>query len=178
MYGPGGALAAWAQCRGGNGLHTWPQEEIIELVDPVSLLPVPEGRPGLLLWTGIGWHCTTMLRMQLPVFGRLLTGTCDACGRHAARIVEESRITSFSDVLDATEGIETWFAELRGGAEVDELVIFVAMGDEANGLGVLSSLAEQLGNYVRIEISDVERVTRMIEDASGERYGDRRAFPA
>jgi hypothetical protein len=79
-WAPDGVRALWGECRGGH-LHTWPDTEVVEVLDPLTHAPVPAGADGELVWTPIGWRGTAALRLATGAFGRLEPGPCPACRR-------------------------------------------------------------------------------------------------
>lgn len=178
MWAPEGVLSAWAQCRKGSGFHIDTAIELVELVDPVSGLPVPEGQVGRILWTGVGWYATALLRLQVEGFGRLQTGECSTCGRSTPRIEPVDECEGFPAVLDAHPGILAWYAELeRTIAGDDELTIWLAPAAGVDTLMLLQEIDVRIGSATVHQVSDTE-VERRISDAKGERFGDRRAIAA
>ena len=85
-WAPPGVRALWAQCRGGEGVHTWPQGELVEVCAPDGTPTLP-GEEGELVWTGLGWRGTTFVRLATGVHGRVVEGPCQACGRTTPRIL-------------------------------------------------------------------------------------------
>jgi phenylacetate-CoA ligase len=82
-WAPAGARALWAECREGGALHTWPDHEVIEILDPDSARPVGAGE---VVWTGVGWRGTALVRLRTGVFARLHETACRACGRTTPRL--------------------------------------------------------------------------------------------
>lgn len=60
MNGPGVAF----ECTEQNGLHIWEDNVIVEIVDPVTLQPVPEGEVGELVLTTINREAMPLLRYR------------------------------------------------------------------------------------------------------------------
>ena len=87
LWAPLGTRALWAQCRGGDGVHTWPQAELLEVCGPDGT-PVDPGTVGQLVWTGLGWRGTAMVRLATGVVGRVVEGACETCGRTTPRILD------------------------------------------------------------------------------------------
>ena len=87
LWSPPGVRALWTQCRGGEGVHTWPQSELLEVCGPDGA-PVAPGEPGELVWTGLGWRGTVLVRLATGVRGRLVEGPCPTCGRTTSRILD------------------------------------------------------------------------------------------
>lgn len=79
---PPAARAAWVRCPGGRGFHTWPTDEIVEVLDET-------GRPaerGELVWSPVGWFGSVWLRVQTGVGVMVDTARCDQCGRTTPRV--------------------------------------------------------------------------------------------
>ena len=124
-WAPPGVRALWAECRELGALHTWPDAELVEVVDPLTHVAAPAGAEGELLWSAIGWRGTVFLRLRTGLSGRVHTDRCPGCGRTSPRIELAAPDPVFARVLDAEAGIAEWQAELRmvGGGE--ELIVFV-----------------------------------------------------
>ncbi len=82
LYGPGTGL----DCIEHAGLHYWADHFIFEVIDPVTLKPVPTGEEGELVVTTLKKQGTPLIRYRTHDVTRLLPGGC-ACGnpfpRHA-----------------------------------------------------------------------------------------------
>lgn len=91
VWSPPGVRVLWSQCRGGEGVHTWPQSELIEVCGPDGGTVAP-GEEGELIWTGLGWRGTVLVRLATGVRGRLVEGPCGTCGRTTPRILDASVI--------------------------------------------------------------------------------------
>ncbi len=72
------ARAAWVSCPAGQGFHTWPEDELVEIVD------------GELVWSAVGWHGSVWLRVATGIAATLDEATC-ACGRTTPRIEPRGR---------------------------------------------------------------------------------------
>jgi hypothetical protein len=75
-WAPPGARALWTECRDGEGLHTWPEHEVIEIADD-----------GEVLWSALGWRGTVLLRLRTGVRGQLVDTPCPACGSPNPRLL-------------------------------------------------------------------------------------------
>lgn len=106
-WAPPGVRALWAQCRGGDGVHTWPQAELLEVCGPDGT-PVGSGEEGELVWTGLGWRGTTFVRLATGMRGRLVEARCETCGRTTPRVLD-ARLAEGSGArgADEVEGAET-----------------------------------------------------------------------
>lgn len=86
LWGPPEGRSLWAECGAGHGLHTYPDLEVLEVIDPLT------GRPtvgdGDLTMTTMGWHGTALLRLQTGTWvDPLATGPCPGCDRTVPRLV-------------------------------------------------------------------------------------------
>ena len=81
MCGPGVAF----ECPEQNGMHIWEDYYIVEIVDPVTLEPVPEGEVGELVLTTINREAMPLLRYRTRDLTRILPGECP-CGRYHKRL--------------------------------------------------------------------------------------------
>ena len=73
-WAPPGVRALWAECRGGDTLHAWPDVEVVEFGD--------DG----LLWTGLGWRGSALVRLRTGVDAVSENGPCPHCGQEALRL--------------------------------------------------------------------------------------------
>jgi phenylacetate-CoA ligase len=75
LYGPGTGL----DCNFHNGIHYWADHFIFEVLDPVSLLPVPAGEPGELVVTTLCKEGSPLVRYRTHDVTRLFDQACP-CG--------------------------------------------------------------------------------------------------
>ncbi|RMF87392.1 MAG: phenylacetate--CoA ligase family protein [Nitrospinota bacterium] len=73
-----------AECGAKSGLHWTEDHHYVEIVDPTTGEPVPEGKQGVLVITHLTREGTPMIRYWTNDIARLDTATC-ACGRTHAR---------------------------------------------------------------------------------------------
>ncbi len=97
MMGPGVAF----ECPEQNGLHIWEDYFIVEIIDPVSLEPVPDGQLGELVLTTINREGMPLLRYRTRDLTRILPGECP-CGRHHRRL---ARLQGRSDDMIILKGV-------------------------------------------------------------------------
>ena len=97
MMGPGVAF----ECPEQNGLHIWEDYFIVEIIDPVTLQPVPDGQLGELVLTTINREGMPLLRCRTRDLTRILPGEC-ACGRHHKRL---ARLQGRSDDMIILKGV-------------------------------------------------------------------------
>lgn len=97
MCGPGVGF----ECKEQQGLHFWEDYYIVEIVDPETLEPVPDGEIGELVLTSIRREAMPLLRYRTRDLTRVLGRTC-ACGRNHVRI---DRMKGRSDDMMVLRGV-------------------------------------------------------------------------
>lgn len=75
LYGPGTGL----ECRAHDGMHYWADYYILEILDPETLLPVPEGEVGEMVVTTLRKEAVPLIRYRTRDLTALKPGTC-TCG--------------------------------------------------------------------------------------------------
>ena len=81
IYGPGIALS----CKEENGMHYWDDYLYIEIIDPVTLKPVPDGEMGEIVITTLVKEGAPLIRYRTHDLSRIIPGDC-ACGCKYPRI--------------------------------------------------------------------------------------------
>jgi phenylacetate-coenzyme A ligase PaaK-like adenylate-forming protein len=160
------AKMAWPECptmphEGASGWHLYPDLGIVELVDPASGAPVPEGSPGEIVFTPLDARGTVVLRYRTGDIaeGGLTWDACPNCGRRCPRLIGPiSRVSErrtlnleklkgtlvdfnvLDHLLDDQRGVAAWQIELRklhdDPLECDEVVLHVAPDEHANETGL------------------------------------------
>lgn len=97
MCGPGVGF----ECQEQNGLHFWEDYYIVEIVDPETLEPVPDGEVGELVLTSLCREAMPLLRYRTRDLTRVLGITCP-CGRNHVRI---DRMRGRSDDMMVLRGV-------------------------------------------------------------------------
>ena len=75
LYGPGTGL----DCSHHQGIHYWADHFIFEVLDPVTLKPVPHGEQGELVITTLSKEGSPLLRYRTNDITRIMPRTC-SCG--------------------------------------------------------------------------------------------------
>lgn len=97
MCGPGVGF----ECKEQNGLHFWEDYYIVEIVDPETLEPVPDGEIGELVLTSIRREAMPLLRYRTRDLTRVLGRSCP-CGRNHIRL---DRMKGRSDDMMVLKGV-------------------------------------------------------------------------
>jgi phenylacetate-CoA ligase len=97
MNGPGVAF----ECPEQNGMHIWEDNYIVEIIDPVTLRPVPDGEEGELVMTTLMREGMPILRYRTKDLTRIIPGSCP-CGRTHRRI---ERIKGRTDDMMILKGV-------------------------------------------------------------------------
>lgn len=137
-----------------TGYHLYPDMGIVEVVDPESGEPVPDGTGGEIVWTPIDARGTVVLRYRTGdhIENGLTWEPCPCCGRRMPRLMGKiSRVSDFRSLrfqkvkgtivdfnelehaLDDVGGLGAWQIELRKAhddpLDLDEIVLHVARMD-------------------------------------------------
>ena len=168
MCGPGVAF----ECPEQNGLHIWEDYYIVEIVDPQTLEPVPEGEVGELVLTTINREAMPLLRYRTRDLTRILPGEC-ACGRHHRRL---DRMKGRSDDMMILKGVNIFpiqienilmqFKELGNDYLItltnleanDEMTVEVELNDFTDDYGFLQKLTKEITRQLKDEILITPRV--------------------
>ena len=100
MNGPGVAF----ECKYQNGMHIWEDNYIVEIVDPDTLEPVPDGQMGEMVLTTLDRDMMPILRYRTRDLTRIITGECP-CGRTHRRI---DRIKGRTDDMFIIKGVNVF----------------------------------------------------------------------
>ncbi len=168
MNGPGVAF----ECPEQNGLHIWEDYYIAEIVDPVTLEPVPDGEVGELVLTTLRREGMPLLRYRTRDLTRFLTGPCP-CGRTHRRI---DRFKGRSDDMMIVKGVNIFpvqiekillgFPELASDylitietvGDNDEMTVEVELASITDDYGRLTALTKEITRRLKDEILLTPRV--------------------
>jgi phenylacetate-CoA ligase len=168
MCGPGVAF----ECPEQNGMHIWEDYYIVEIVDPETLEPVPEGEVGELVLTTINREAMPLLRYRTRDLTRILPGECP-CGRHHKRL---DRMKGRSDDMMILKGVNIFpiqienilmqFKELGTDYLItltnleanDEMTVEVELNEFTDDYGFLQRLTKDITRRLKDEILITPRV--------------------
>ena len=97
MCGPGVGF----ECKEQNGMHFWEDYYIVEIINPDTLEPVPDGEIGELVLTSINREAMPLLRYRTHDLTRVLGRSCP-CGRNHVRL---DRMKGRSDDMMVLKGV-------------------------------------------------------------------------
>ena len=100
MNGPGVAF----ECKNQVGMHLWEDNYIVEIVDPDTLEPVPDGVMGEMVLTTLDRDMMPILRYRTRDLTRIIPGEC-SCGRTHRRI---DRIKGRTDDMFIIKGVNVF----------------------------------------------------------------------
>ena len=168
MCGPGVAF----ECKEQNGLHIWEDYYIVEIVDPETLEPVPEGEVGELVLTTLNREAMPLLRYRTRDLTRILPGECP-CGRHHKRL---DRMKGRSDDMMILKGVNIFpiqieevlmrFKELGSNYLItltnleanDEMTVEVELNEFNDDYGFMQRLTKDITRQLKDEILITPRV--------------------
>ena len=164
MNGPGVAF----ECTEQNGLHVWEDAYIVEIINPHTLQPVPDGEIGELVMTTLDRQAMPVIRYRTRDLTRILPGPCP-CGRTHRRL---DRISGRSDDMFIIKGCNVFPMQVEGVlmklpevgedyrilldtlADQDEMVVEVEVKKDwfRGDLTLLDRLQRRISNLLRDEI--------------------------
>ena len=161
MCGPGVGF----ECKEQNGLHFWEDYYIVEIVDPETLEPVPDGEIGELVLTSIRREAMPLLRYRTRDLTRVLGRSCP-CGRNHVRI---DRMKGRSDDMMVLRGVNIFPIQiekiLMQFKELANNYLITLTTDENNDNMTVEVELEELftDDYQRLE-SLKKSITRALKD--------------
>ncbi len=169
MAGPGIAF----ECTEQNGMHFWEDCYIVEIIDPDTLEPVPEGEIGELVLTTLDRTAMPLLRYRTRDLTRFMKGDCP-CGRTHRRI---DRMKGRSDDMFIVKGVNIFpmqiekqlmkYEQLASGYMItiqpttggDEIVVEVELSDLfSDDYSALENLRKSITRSLKDEILVTPRV--------------------
>lgn len=111
VMGPGVAC----ECENQHGLHVCEDQFIIEILDPKTLQPVPDGEWGEVVFTTLCKECSPLVRYRTRDISRILVGECE-CGRTFRRM---DRIAGRTDDMMILRGVNVFPSQIE-----EEIVSF------------------------------------------------------
>jgi phenylacetate-CoA ligase len=161
MCGPGVGF----ECPEQNGLHFWEDYYIVEIVNPETLEPVPDGEIGELVLTTLCREAMPLLRYRTRDLTRVLGRSCP-CGRNHVRL---DRMRGRSDDMMVLRGVNIFpiqiekilmtFPELA-----NNYLITLTTDDDNDNMTVEVELAEMFtDDFSRLQKLNKD-ITRALKD--------------
>ncbi len=166
VMGPGVSQEA-AQTQ--DGLHVWEDHFLPEIVDPLTLEPVPDGEEGELVFTSLTKQAMPVIRYRTRDLTRLLPGTAYPAFRRM------QKVTGRTDDMMIVRGVNVFPTQVEeqilamGGltphyvcvltrpGNLDELTVRVESVGEP-GAGAVAALGAELAQRIKTRIGVTARV--------------------
>jgi len=196
-WAPPGVRALWSECRPGAerpdpvGYHAW-DDDVLELAQPG-----PGSVEGELLWTGLGWRGSALLRLRARTTAALEAGPCPACGRPGPRLIPLAPIprevpgdvpdspashplpaampsapvavaVTAEAVLDGEAEVAAWQVEYRTVAGLPESIVLLAPAWGAAVVPLIRRLDRHL-RATQFVVLPADEVTARVDAAGGRR---------
>jgi phenylacetate-CoA ligase len=162
LYGPGTGL----DCACHEGIHYWADFYILEVLDPETLEPVPEGQPGEMVVTTLCKEAAPLIRYRTHDLTRMISRPC-SCG---SVLPMHDRILGRSDdmiifkavniypgqideVLSSVPGIGSEYQVqlARGTDGKDTMLLRVELDHDATGSGI-EDIAQRIIKEIKSNI--------------------------
>ncbi len=140
MSGPGVAF----ECKEQNGMHLWEDSFIVEIINPDTLEPVPDGEIGEMVLTTLDREAMPLIRYRTRDLTRILPGECP-CGRTHRRI---DRIKGRSDDMFIVKGVNIFPMQIE-----KILMQFPELG--SNYLITIQTVNNSEEVWIEVELSDL-----------------------
>ena len=162
MCGPGVGF----ECQEQNGLHFWEDYYIVEIVNPETLEPVPDGEIGELVLTTLCREAMPLIRYRTRDLTRVLGRNCP-CGRNHIRL---DRMRGRSDDMIVLRGVNIFpiqiekilmqFPELGNNylitltseEENDFMIVEVEVANPTDDFRALQNLEKEIRRRIKDEI--------------------------
>ena len=155
MSGPGVAF----ECTYQNGLHLWEDCFLMEIIDPETLEPVPDGEIGELVLTTLDRDTMPLLRYRTRDLTRIIPGECP-CGRTHRRI---DRLKGRSDDMFIVKGVNIFPMQIEKILlQFKELGTNYLITIETIGNNDELMIDVELGELFTDDYSQLQRLTKEI----------------
>ncbi len=160
VMGPGVSM----ECECQNGMHIWEDHFIPEIIDPVTLQPLPYGEKGELVFTTITKEGLPLLRYRTKDISMLTKEKCQ-CGRTHVRM---QRVSGRTDDMLIIRGVNVFPSQVESvlleigevephyqlivtrNGNLDELEILVELSEKSfsDKISILESLEKRIMNRI------------------------------
>ncbi len=155
LYGPGAGI----ECPLHDCIHYWADYYILEILDPDTLSPLPDGEWGEMVLTTLYKEASPLIRYRTRDITRIIPGPCD-CGTILPR---HSRIRGRTDDMFKFRGVNIYpshidsiLSKISGiGSEYQ-----IHLSRDASERGVMRLIVEQAENEKGKKPSDLEEAVK------------------
>ena len=156
IMGPGVAC----DCIYHKGLHVYEDHFLPEIISPETLLPVPEGETGELVFTTLTKEGIPLIRYRTKDLTSISYDKCE-CGRTLARI---SRFKGRSDDMLIIRGVNVFPSQIEAALlEMSGITPnYFMIVDRVNNLDTLEVQVEVEERFFSDEIKELERLNKQI----------------
>ncbi len=169
LYGPGTGL----DCPYHTGIHYWADYYILEILDPETLEPVPEGETGEMVVTTLAKEAVPLIRYRTRDLTRVIPGRC-ACGsilpRHDRLLGRSDDMIIFRAVNIYPGQVDHVLSGIHGiGSEYQIILDRKEDGKDymtlkvERGQGIEAAMDIELSGKIREEIKKQIMVSAVIE---------------
>jgi len=176
-WAPAGVRSLWSECaRGASGpappgYHVW-ADDVLEVPEA----PAAGTAAGEVLWTGVGWSGSALLRLRTFAAATVVPGPCPACQAPGQLVVPHGPVPrtaapmggGVEGVLDREPEVAAWLVEYRTVNGSPETIVTLAPSDGAAVEPLLRRLDEHL-RATRFVVVTAEEVAAKVEEAGGGR---------
>ena len=160
MCGPGVGF----ECPEQNGLHFWEDYYLVEIVNPETLEPVPDGEIGELVLTTLCREAMPLLRYRTRDLTRVLGRSCP-CGRNHIRL---DRMRGRSDDMMVLRGVNIFPIQIEKilmqfPALGNNYLITLTTDDNNDNMTVEVELGEATDDYAALQQLGKD-ITRALKD--------------
>jgi phenylacetate-CoA ligase len=159
VMGPGVA----SECVQQSGLHVFEDHFIIEIIDPETLQPLPDGEQGEVVFTTLTKEGIPVIRYRTRDISRIVEGKCD-CGRVFRRM---ERVTGRTDDMLIIRGVNVYPSQIEqvlmgiaGVAPHYQVVL-----DKRGSMDTVEVQVEVSPDLEFDEIKELESLQRRVADA-------------
>jgi phenylacetate-CoA ligase len=158
MNGPGVAF----ECVFKQGMHVWEDSFIVEVIDPETLAPLPDGQEGELVFTTLRRKAVPILRYRTRDLSRIIKEPCE-CGRTHRRM---DRIKARTDDMLIINGVNVFPSQIE-----EALMKMPEMGtnyqivlDKNESLDRVTIKTEVRFDLFKDDMRELETLKRRIKD--------------
>ncbi len=187
IYGPGIGI----NCKYDKGMHYWDDFIYIEIIDPVTLKPVPDGEQGEVVITTLVKEGAPLIRYRTHDISRIIPGECE-CGRSYPRL---DTIVGRTDDMMKIKGVNVFpaqieeilrtFTELSSEYQIrishmdgkDTMRIYVETTGDIDFLDIAKKVAERVKSKIGftplvkvVEVGVLPRSEKKTQRVIDERY--------